>query len=92
MTTVHSIWRQRSYFGGVATIQVKNVPDEAHAILRQRAAASGQSLQEYMLSWIERVTSRPTVDEVLTRIGHRSGGHLSAAEVVQQLRGDRDER
>ena len=92
MTTVHSIWRQWSYSGGVATIQVKNVPDEAHAILRQRAAASGQSLQEYMLSWIERVTSRPTVDEVLTRIGHRSGGHLSAAEVVQQLRGDRDER
>ena len=92
MTTVHSIWRQRSYSGGVATIQVKNVPDEAHAILRQRAAASGQSLQEYMLSWIERVTSRPTVDEVLTRIGHRSGGHLSAAEVVQQLRGDRDQR
>ena len=92
MTTVHSIWRQRSYSGGVATIQVKNVPDEAHAILRQRAAASGQSLQEYMLSWIERVTSRPTVDELLTRIGHRSGGHLSAAEVVQQLRGDRDER
>ena len=76
----------------MATIQVKNVPDEAHAILRQRAAASGQSLQEYMLSWIERATSRPTVDELLTRIGHRSGGHLSAAEVVQQLRGDRDER
>jgi antitoxin FitA len=92
MTTVHAFWRQRSYSGGVATIQVKNVPDEAHAILRQRAAASGQSLQEYMLSWIERVTSRPTVDEVLTRIGHRSGGHLSAAEVVQQLRDDRDER
>jgi plasmid stability protein len=92
MTTVHAIWRQWSYSGGVATIQVKNVPDEAHAILRQRAAASGQSLQEYMLSWIERVTSRPTVDEVLTRIGHRSGGHLSAAEVVQQLRDDRDER
>jgi hypothetical protein len=45
-----------------------------------------------MLSWIERVTSRPTVDEVLARIGHRSGGHLSAAEVVRQLRDERDER
>ena len=76
----------------MATIQVKNVSDEAHAVLRQRAAAAGQSLQEYMLAWIERVTSRPTVDEVLTRIGHRSGGHLSAAEVVQQLRDERDER
>jgi hypothetical protein len=45
-----------------------------------------------MLAWIERSTSRPTVDEVLTRIGHRSGGQLSAAEVVQQLRDERDQR
>jgi plasmid stability protein len=74
------------------TIQIKNVPDEAHAILRQRAAAAGQSLQEYMLSWIERVTARPTVDEVLARIGHRSGGHLSPAEVTRQLRDERDQR
>jgi len=74
------------------TIQIKNVPDQAHAILRQRAAAAGQSLQEYMLSWIERVTSRPTVDEVLARIDHRSGGRLSAPEVVEQLRDERDQR
>jgi len=92
MTTATSFWRQWSYSGGVTTIQIKNVPDEAHAILRQRAAAAGQSLQEYMLSWIERATARPTVDEVLTRIGHRSGGHLSAAEVVRQLRSERDQR
>jgi hypothetical protein len=45
-----------------------------------------------MLAWIERATSRPTVDEVITRIGHRSGGHLSTAEVVQQLRDERDQR
>lgn len=61
----------------------------AHAVLRQRAAAAGQSLQEYMLAWIERAASRPTVDEVLERIGHRSGGHLTADEVVRQLREDR---
>lgn len=92
MTTVHAFWRQRSYSGGVTTIQIKNVPEEAHAILHQRAATAGQSLQEYMLSWIERATSRPTVDEVLTRISHRSGGRLPPAEVVQQLRDERGQR
>jgi antitoxin FitA len=76
----------------MATIQVKNVSDAAHAVLRQRAAAAGQSLQEYMLAWIERAASRPTVDEVLERVSHRSGGHLSADDVVRQLREERDQR
>jgi len=76
----------------MTTIQIKNVPDSAHAMLRQRAAAAGQSLQEYMLTWIERATSRPTVDEVLARIDHRSGGNLSPGDVVRQLRDDRDQR
>ncbi|HVT71298.1 MAG TPA: hypothetical protein VHF26_26365 [Trebonia sp.] len=76
----------------MATIQVKNVSEEAHAVLRRRAAAAGQSLQEYMLAWIERAAGRPTVDEVLERVSHRSGGLLSADEVVRQLREERDRR
>jgi plasmid stability protein len=76
----------------MTTIQIKNVPDSTHAMLRQRAAAAGQSLQEYMLTWIERATSRPTVDEVLARVEHRSGGSLSPADVVSQLHDERDQR
>jgi plasmid stability protein len=76
----------------MTTIQIKNVPEEAHAVLRQRAAAAGQSLQEYMLNWIDRSTRRPTIDEVLARVEHRSGGHLSRESVVQQLRDERDRR
>lgn len=85
-------WRHRRYAGSVATIQIKNVSDAAHDVLRQRAAAAGQSLQEYMLAWVERAASRPTVDEVLDRVGHRSGGHLLAGDVVRQLREERDQR
>jgi plasmid stability protein len=86
------IWRQWRYIGFMTTIQIKNVPEEAHAVLRRRAAAAGQSLQEYMLTWIEQATARPTVDEVLERVEHRSGGHLSADAVVRQLREERDQR
>jgi hypothetical protein len=82
----------KRYYEGVATIQVKNVSDAAHTVLRQRAAAAGQSLQEYMLAWIERAAARPTVDEVLDRVSHRSGGHLLAGDVVRQLREERDHR
>lgn len=84
--------RQQRYYENVATIQIKNISPAAHAVLRQRAAAAGQSLQEYMLAWVERAASRPTVDEVLDRVSHRSGGHLSAAEVVRQLHEERDRR
>jgi len=45
-----------------------------------------------MLAWIERSTARPTVDEILDRVSHRSGGHLSAGDVVGQLREERDRR
>jgi antitoxin FitA len=86
------LWRQRRYYDVVATIQIKNVSEAAHAVLRQRAATAGQSLQEYMLAWIERAASRPTVDEVLDRVSHRSGGRLSATDVVRQLREERDRR
>ena len=37
-------------------IQVKNVPDDVHAVLRRRGAASGQSLQEYLLVRADRDT------------------------------------
>ncbi|HEX6467801.1 MAG TPA: hypothetical protein VF069_01800 [Streptosporangiaceae bacterium] len=76
----------------MTTIQIKNVSEEAHAVLRRRAAAAGQSLQEYMLNWIERSTHRPTINEVLERIEHRASGNLSSDFAVEQLRDDRERR
>lgn len=74
----------------MATIQIKNVPDAAHAILRQRAAVAGKSLQEYLLGQIVESTRRPTLDEVLNRIEHRSGGSVPLEAAVDQLREERD--
>jgi antitoxin FitA len=76
----------------MATIRIENVSYEACTVLQERAAAAGQSLQEYMLDWLEKVASRPSVDEVLDRISHRSGGHISVDDVVRQLREERDSR
>src|SRR5271155_2008308 len=55
-------WR---YNGAMPSVQIKDVPDEVHAVLRQRAAAAGQSLQEYLLGRLVADASRPTLDEVL---------------------------
>ena len=40
----------------MATIQIKNLPDEAVHTLKVRAAKSGQSLQEYMRAYLIEVT------------------------------------
>ena len=74
----------------MATIQIKNVPDAAHAVLRQRAAAAGQSLQEYLLGKIVASTRKPTLDEVLNRIEYRSGGSVPLGAAADQLREERD--
>ena len=68
------------------SIQVKDVPDDVHATLRRRAAAAGQSLQEYLLARLVDEASTPTVDEVLERAGGRAGGRAELAAAVRAVR------
>lgn len=74
------------------SVQIKDVPEQVHAVLRQRAAAAHQSLQEYLRSWLIEETSRPTLDEVLERAGGRSGGSVPLRSAVKTLQGDRARR
>ena len=71
------------------TIQIKDVPDDTHAVLRQRAASAHQSLQEYLRSKLIAEAAQPTLDEVLARAGGRAGGSLPLADAVSALRFDR---
>lgn len=73
----------------MTNIQIKDVPEETHAVLRQRAAAAHQSLQEYLRSKLIAEAAQPTVDEVLERAGGRAGGSLSLADAVTALRFER---
>lgn len=71
-------------------LQVRNVPDRMHAVLRRRAADAGMSLQEYLLGVLRDSASRPTVPEVLKRAGERTGGRLSLTEAATLVREERD--
>ena len=74
------------------SVQIKDVPDEVHSVLRRRAAAAHQSLQEYLRSRLIDEASRPTLDEVLDRAGARSGGSIPFTEAVTAVRNDRARR
>ncbi len=73
----------------MTSVQIKGVPEETHAVLRERAARAHQSLQEYLLELLMREASSPTLDEVLDRASGRSGGRLSFAEATRAIQDDR---
>ena len=70
-------------------IQIRNVPDAVHRILRSRAAAAGLSLSDYALQELERIAERPPVSDVLARARSRAGG-VSTEAVVAAVRAGRD--
>ena len=74
------------------TVQIKDVPAETHAVLRRRAVAAHQSLQEYLRSRLIEEASRPTLDEVLDRAGGRAGGSVSLKAAATGVREGRARR
>jgi plasmid stability protein len=69
-------------------VQIRNVPDALHRKLKARAAMSGQTLSDYLLTAIDRLAARPTREEMLARLHSRSRVTLKtpAATVVRQER------
>jgi plasmid stability protein len=72
------------------SVQIKDVPADVHAVLRQRAAAAGQSLQEYLLGRLVADARQPTLEELLARAGGRAGGSTRLTEAARMVRADRD--
>lgn len=72
----------------VGTLQIRNVPDDVRSALKARAAAAGQSLSEYLLAEVTRISRRPTLEEMKARIPQRDpvGELPPAAEVLADAR------
>ena len=69
-------------------IQIRNVPDRLHRVLKARAAMAGMSLSDYLLAEIRVAAERPTLDELRDRLRHRTHVNLqgSAASAVRAER------
>lgn len=66
-------------------VLVRDVPEDVHAALQRRAARRGQSLQQFLAEQLRLLAERPGVDEVLDRIGSRSGGRVGLRQAVEDL-------
>jgi antitoxin FitA len=73
-------------------IQIKDVPERTHSVLRQRAAAAHQSLQEYLLTKLVREADQPTMNELLDAVATQKGGALTLVQAAAMVREDRDRR
>jgi antitoxin FitA len=69
-------------------VQIRNVPDALHRKLKTRAAASGQTLSDYLLAELERLAARPTREEMFARLHSRKRVTLKtpAAVVIREER------
>ena len=74
------------------SITVRNVPARVHRELMARAARRGQSLQELVLSELERVATRPSAADLVERIRARkelTGSRLSPQQIIKYRDADR---
>lgn len=49
-------------------IQLRNVPEEMHRVLKSRAALEGKSLSDYLIEELALVAQKPTAAELRERI------------------------
>ena len=71
----------------MATLQVKNLPDELHAGLRERATREGLTLSDYVTRLVRRDLRRPAMNEWLDSILTRPAPeYVDAVAVLDEIR------
>lgn len=52
----------------MATVQIREIPEDAYEVIRKRARAAGRSIQSYMRDLVIEFAGRPTKEEALAAI------------------------
>jgi plasmid stability protein len=77
----------------MATIQVREVPEDLYEVLRRRARRAGQSMQAYMHDQLVALARRPTKEEAIEEIeavlSRVSGKDPTAASIAGDLAAER---
>ena len=72
----------------MATIQVRDISEDAYEVIRRRARAAGQSIQAYMKKQIEQMASEPDDAELysdLERFVEAHGIRLDVEALLADL-------
>ena len=73
-------------------IQIRNVPDDLHRNLKQRAALAGMSMSDYIKQELDRKSRKSTIKEIGARSRGRSAGSTmttqDVVDAIREVRGD----
>ncbi|GAA3433851.1 antitoxin VapB1 [Kutzneria kofuensis] len=68
MSTTSSAALNQRYPDDVATIQIRDLPDDTYRTIRLRAESAGQSIQAYMRDQVIAMAAKKTKQEVIAII------------------------
>ena len=69
----------------MANLLVRDLPDDVHVALQQRAKREGRSLQQYVTRELTRIAQRPSLTDVLDRIERHAGGSVGLEQAAEDL-------
>ena len=71
-------------------LQIRNIPDDLHRALKERAAREGTTMSELVLRELPRLAHKPSPEQVLERIRER--GPVGGPSSAELIRSERDGR
>lgn len=76
----------------MATLQIKQLPDELHAALRERARREGSTLTELVTRMLRRELALPSMTEWLATVTERPlrGSDIDVEQLLYEVREDPD--
>ena len=78
----------------VATIQIRDIPEDTYETIRLRARAAGQSIQAYMRDQVIALAAQPTKNDVMAAIRAvlaREGRPTTTADIVADVEASRND-
>lgn len=74
-------------------LQVRNVPDDLHRALKERAAREGTTMSELVLRELPRLAYKPSPEELMARVRAREPvGGPPAADLIRAGRAEREQQ
>ena len=77
----------------MATIQIRDVPEDTYETIRRRARSDGRSIQSYMLDHVVEFAATPTKEELAAAVEaalrDHGGAGASGALIAEDVAADR---
>lgn len=72
----------------MATIQIREIPEDAYEVIRKRARADGRSIQSYMRAWVVDFATHSTAQERMEELEAALASHDTPGATRESIQAD----